>query len=134
MRRLPWSLSWFALTGISFLLQLFPLTGVFLMLLAAPLWSILTVNVGFVSLAVEAAAYVHRIGRTGRAGKAGVAISFCDETEGGLLRDIERLTGTPLAPDLSHRWHDHDVIPDRNATGAMRPAGQGKGRGGRRRR
>jgi len=36
-------------------------------------------------------AYVHRIGRTGRAGRAGRAISFCDGSERGLLRDIERL-------------------------------------------
>ncbi|MCB1883465.1 MAG: DEAD/DEAH box helicase [Geminicoccaceae bacterium] len=35
--------------------------------------------------------YVHRIGRTARAGAEGIAISFCDETERGFLRDIERL-------------------------------------------
>jgi ATP-dependent RNA helicase RhlE len=35
--------------------------------------------------------YVHRIGRTGRAGLGGKAISFCDETETDLLRDIEKL-------------------------------------------
>src|SRR3712207_6593871 len=35
--------------------------------------------------------YVHRIGRTARAGAAGVALSFCDPEERGLLRDIERL-------------------------------------------
>lgn len=37
-------------------------------------------------------AYVHRIGRTARAGTSGVAISFCDGEERGLLRDIERVT------------------------------------------
>src|SRR6185436_16816308 len=44
--------------------------------------------------------YVHRIGRTGRAGNTGIAISFCDQEEKGLLRDIERLTGKkiPLTP------------------------------------
>ena len=36
--------------------------------------------------------YVHRIGRTARAGATGVAISFCDNEERGLLRDIERTT------------------------------------------
>jgi ATP-dependent RNA helicase RhlE len=41
--------------------------------------------------------YVHRIGRTARAGATGIAISFCDQTEGTFLRDIERLTGTALA-------------------------------------
>jgi ATP-dependent RNA helicase RhlE len=40
--------------------------------------------------------YVHRIGRTARAGKSGIAFSFCDASERGLLRDIERLTKRPL--------------------------------------
>lgn len=35
--------------------------------------------------------YVHRIGRTGRAGKEGIAISFCNFQEKGLLIDIEKL-------------------------------------------
>ena len=56
-------------------------------------------------LPMEPEAYVHRIGRTGRAGAKGVAISFCDAEERGLMRDIERVTGkrfTPIAqlPDL----------------------------------
>ena len=38
------------------------------------------------------AAYVHRIGRTGRAGREGVAITFAEPREHGLLRNIERLT------------------------------------------
>jgi ATP-dependent RNA helicase RhlE len=38
----------------------------------------------------EPETYVHRIGRTGRAGATGLAISFCDETERGLLRAVER--------------------------------------------
>jgi ATP-dependent RNA helicase RhlE len=37
-------------------------------------------------------AYVHRIGRTARAGADGIAITLCDVTERGLLRDIEKLT------------------------------------------
>lgn len=39
----------------------------------------------------EPESYVHRIGRTARAGTQGIAFSFCDETEGKLLRDIERV-------------------------------------------
>ncbi len=35
--------------------------------------------------------YVHRIGRTGRAGNTGIAISFCDNEEKILLRDIQKL-------------------------------------------
>ncbi len=51
---LPVSLVWFAFTGVVFLLQAIPITGIFLMLLLAPFWSIVTVNLGFVSLGVEA--------------------------------------------------------------------------------
>lgn len=41
-------------------------------------------------------AYVHRIGRTARAGRSGIAISLCDDSEKGLLRDIEKLIGNKL--------------------------------------
>jgi ATP-dependent RNA helicase RhlE len=41
--------------------------------------------------------YVHRIGRTARAGAEGTAISLCDQSERGYLRDIERLTRRPIA-------------------------------------
>jgi hypothetical protein len=53
LQKMPWSLSWFVLTGVVFLLQLFPFTGIFLMMVAAPFWSVATINIGFVSLAVE---------------------------------------------------------------------------------
>jgi len=59
-------------------------------------------------LPLEAESYVHRIGRTGRAGKEGIAISFCDDHEKGILERILRLiklklptetfTGTPEMP------------------------------------
>jgi len=45
----------------------------------------------------EPESYVHRIGRTARAGQSGIAIAFCDASERGLLRDIEKLTRRPLA-------------------------------------
>ena len=35
--------------------------------------------------------YVHRIGRTGRAGSSGIAITFCDEEEKEMFRNIEKL-------------------------------------------
>ena len=40
--------------------------------------------------------YTHRIGRTGQAGRSGEAISFVSDREMGLLRSIERGTGTRL--------------------------------------
>ncbi len=40
--------------------------------------------------------YVHRIGRTARAGASGIAVSFCDDSEMGHLRSIEKLTGNRL--------------------------------------
>lgn len=41
-------------------------------------------------------AYVHRIGRTGRAGAEGIAVTFCDREERGMLREIERITRQKL--------------------------------------
>jgi len=45
----------------------------------------------------EPESYVHRIGRTARAGAAGIAISFCDASENEYLRQIEKLTRSPLS-------------------------------------
>ena len=59
----------------------------------------------------EAETYVHRIGRTGRAGREGVAISFCDETEGAYLRDIEKLVGYPIPVDRQQPYHCQDAEP-----------------------
>ncbi len=44
----------------------------------------------------ESETYVHRIGRTGRAGATGLAISFCDDSERGYLKSIERLIRLPI--------------------------------------
>jgi len=59
-------------------------------------------------LPLEPEAYVHRIGRTGRAGAKGIAVSFCDPSEYGLLRAVERLTkfripSVTKLPDLKSR-------------------------------
>ncbi len=64
--------------------------------------------------------YVHRVGRVGRAGREGLALSLCDETTGGLLRDIERHTGAALTPNFAHPWHSHDAVPHADASGAAR--------------
>jgi ATP-dependent RNA helicase RhlE len=47
----------------------------------------------------EPETYVHRIGRTGRAGASGIALSFCDQAECGLLKSVERLIRRRLAVD-----------------------------------
>lgn len=59
----------------------------------------------------EPESYVHRIGRTGRAGESGLAIAFCDESEGGYLRDIERLIGQEIEVVEDHEWHNPAAIP-----------------------
>jgi ATP-dependent RNA helicase RhlE len=50
----------------------------------------------------EPESYVHRIGRTARAGAGGTALAFCDASERGYLKDIERLTRVSLAV-VDHR-------------------------------
>ncbi|MFI5391487.1 MAG: DEAD/DEAH box helicase, partial [Bacteriovoracales bacterium] len=54
----------------------------------------------------EPEAYVHRIGRTARAGREGIAISFCDETERGLLKAIEKLIKRRIAVDGDHSFNN----------------------------
>ena len=70
--------------------------------------------------------YVHRIGRTARAGAGGEAVSFCDPTERGYLRDIEhliqrRLTVIGEAPTeaASNGW-DKPKTPPRHKRGRRR--------------
>ncbi|SMF38530.1 ATP-dependent RNA helicase RhlE [Tistlia consotensis] len=73
----------------------------------------------------EPESYVHRIGRTARAGATGIALSFCDGSERGYLKDIEKLTGQRLvvANDVDPRDLPQEAAP------ARRGQGQGQGRG-----
>ena len=71
--------------------------------------------------------YVHRIGRTGRAGAEGIAVTFCDREERGMLREIERLTrqrlpvaGGDPGPESINRRDEQS-----------RPAGRGQSGGNR---
>lgn len=86
-------------------------------------------------LPVEAESYVHRIGRTARAGAAGIAISFCDSSERGVLRQIERsmnytITVVGDAPGPMTPQPKRNAAPqqqrrrysDRNQRGGMRSA------------
>ena len=82
----------------------------------------------------EPEVYVHRIGRTGRAGRSGVAVSFCDATEGDYLRDIERLIGQSIPVVDDHAFHMAAAIPAprRSPVPAGRPSrtAGGRSRGG----
>ncbi len=67
--------------------------------------------------------YVHRIGRTGRNGAAGIAITLCDATERGKLRDVERLIRLtlPVSGDL-HTANETGVNTAAPASAHVRPA------------
>jgi ATP-dependent RNA helicase RhlE len=70
--------------------------------------------------------YVHRIGRTGRNGASGIAITLCDGTERGKLRDVERLIRRtlPYTGDLSLANNTGVVEGPRSA---YKPAGNRPG-------
>ena len=74
-------------------------------------------------------AYVHRIGRTARAGKSGIAISLCDNTERGLLRDIERLIGRKIDATRDESQAEASDAPiSKNPPGRGRQDRSGQGR------
>jgi len=100
-------------------------------------------------LPADAESYVHRIGRTARAGASGIALSFCDGSERGQLKSIERLTNQriavvptpsnedmpaapPMRPRAEREAHDSGENEARN--GRFRTGGGGRpgGHGGRR--
>jgi ATP-dependent RNA helicase RhlE len=73
--------------------------------------------------------YVHRIGRTARAGAGGIAIAFCSDDERPYLRDIEKLTRSPIqtqplpAAIAAQRSEPVDQRPPReDRHGSARPA------------
>ena len=81
--------------------------------------------------------YVHRIGRTGRAGLGGIAISFCDQDEKHLLRDIQKLIAKTIPVVEDHPYLLVDMPsgqtaqatepmgkPSRTAAKTSRPAGR----------
>jgi len=96
-------------------------------------------------LPADAESYVHRIGRTARAGASGVALSFCDGSERGQLRSIEKLTSQriavvptpsnedmPAAPPMRPRAEREarDAGEDDQRNGRFRPGGHGARTGG----
>jgi ATP-dependent RNA helicase RhlE len=72
-------------------------------------------------LPVDAESYVHRIGRTARAGASGVALSFCDGSERGQLKSIERLTNQRIAIEAMPANEDLPVEPARQERRGPRP-------------
>jgi ATP-dependent RNA helicase RhlE len=91
-------------------------------------------------LPADAESYVHRIGRTARAGASGIALSFCDSSERGQLRSIEKLTNQriavvstpanedmPAAPPMRPRAEREERDEPRQHRGPGRPGG-GPGR------
>ena len=90
-------------------------------------------------LPADAESYVHRIGRTARAGASGIAVSFCDSSERGQLRSIEKLTRQPIAVVPTPANEDMPVMPpvartrdDRDERDRdERPRGRGPGGPGR---
>jgi ATP-dependent RNA helicase RhlE len=91
-------------------------------------------------LPAEAESYVHRIGRTARAGASGIALSFCDGSERGQLKSIERLTNQRIAVVSTPANEDMPAAPaprareersDRDEGGEGRREQRGPGRGGR---
>jgi ATP-dependent RNA helicase RhlE len=62
-------------------------------------------------LPADAESYVHRIGRTARAGASGIALSFCDSSERGQLKSIERLTNQRIAVIPTPANEDMPVAP-----------------------
>jgi ATP-dependent RNA helicase RhlE len=89
-------------------------------------------------LPADAESYVHRIGRTARAGASGIALSFCDSSERGQLKSIERLTNQriavistpanedmPAAPPMRPRAERDERDEPRQHRGPGRPGGHG---------
>jgi ATP-dependent RNA helicase RhlE len=79
--------------------------------------------------------YVHRIGRTARAGRDGIALTFCDASEKGLLRDVERLTRKQLTVVHEHSFHGPAARPaqsEQQGRGDRRDRGNDRGRDQRR--
>lgn len=67
--------------------------------------------------------YVHRIGRTGRAGASGIALSFCDDSEGEFLRDIQKLIGqkVPVVEDHPFAIPTPEILTRPTQVGRSQP-------------
>lgn len=57
----------------------------------------------------ESETFVHRIGRTARAGASGIALSFCDPSEKGYLRDIITHLNEEIEVNEDHPFHSEQI-------------------------
>jgi ATP-dependent RNA helicase RhlE len=57
----------------------------------------------------EPETFIHRIGRSARAGASGTALSFCDPTEKGYLRDIQAHLNEDIPVIEGHPFHSEQV-------------------------
>jgi ATP-dependent RNA helicase RhlE len=73
--------------------------------------------------------YVHRIGRTARAGHEGIAISFCDNEERHLLRQIEKVTRQHIP--LTDRRSAQGKADEAHTSAPQKPRRGGGGGNGR---
>jgi ATP-dependent RNA helicase RhlE len=68
-------------------------------------------------------AYTHRIGRTGRIEKSGEAFTFADPGDEAMVRQIEKVLGTPLERRRLPGFEYHGFVPERRPqhSGRNRP-------------
>jgi len=68
-------------------------------------------------LPIEPELYIHRIGRTARAGKQGTALSFCDSSEVGYLRQIEKVLKKQLPVWKNQPYHSPTAATGKSSSG-----------------
>ncbi|RYE07463.1 MAG: DEAD/DEAH box helicase [Hyphomicrobiales bacterium] len=73
----------------------------------------------------DAENYVHRIGRTARNGASGFAITLCDGTERGKLRDVERLIRKTLPTTGEIKQAEHTAPAERKPHRGQGPRPEG---------
>jgi ATP-dependent RNA helicase RhlE len=71
-------------------------------------------------------AYTHRIGRTGRIEKSGEAFTFADPGDEAMVRQIEKVLGTPIERRRLPGFEYHGFVPERQPqqNGRNRPQGR----------
>jgi ATP-dependent RNA helicase RhlE len=73
-------------------------------------------------------AYTHRIGRTGRVEKSGEAFTFAEPGDEAMVRQIERVLGTPVERRRLAGFQYHGFVPETQfqQNGRNQPPGTGR--------